>query len=635
MNHPLMTLLRLERQLSSGASEALTFSHGVNLFIGPPSSGKTTWLQTFDYLLGDTGENLYEDEAALADKYVSACAHLSINGEVFIIQRRWKEKGSKSKVYVGDEAMPAKDFQHWLMQRLKLPLLHFPKGNPFSGQTWPELSFRMLLRHVYRQQRFWSGIADQQPEGEQHACLLQFLGIAESIFTEDYGKLVELRIKLQKLSARREQYSETLNELAKEILAEPGLTVSITRNSLNAARERLLKNSDELLLRRVEILTHGSDTAIEPEYRGHLARLGQIRVEALVGLEDDQEHLKKLQERKSELVRYNNELIEELKRLERAQDAGEVLSDLRITHCPACDQAIKNAKLGTVECFLCHQHLPTEPQIEGLGVVRLKFEQSRLNGELYEVEVLVELLTQDIAKYEMSIFSKREQLLSVERELQPSRSAVSALTQEEVSSIDMQLGVANERERQLGRISKAVGVEDNLDQQIQAIENQIKPLAVSVDRLAREVDFDQAAGFLEDGMNDYLNSLNRQRPNVWPHSQINVDLSKSSFGLRVGRRSWSKALGGTDTLYFLMAYHYGLLTLSHKIGCHYPGITIIDLPGDFLGEDIGDKENFIVQPFIDLMQQEEFSDTQLIITGAAFLGLAGATTQRLSGRHVS
>ena len=43
-----------------------------------------------------------------------------------------------------------------------------------SGQTWPELSFRTLLRHIYRQQRFWSDLADKQPEGDQHACLLHF-----------------------------------------------------------------------------------------------------------------------------------------------------------------------------------------------------------------------------------------------------------------------------------------------------------------------------------------------------------------------------------------------------------------------------------------------------------------------------
>jgi hypothetical protein len=105
--------------------------------------------------------------------------------------------------------------------------------------------------------------------------------------------------------------------------------------------------------------------------------------------------------------------------------------------------------------------------------------------------------------------------------------------------------------------------------------------------------------------------------------------------MRVGSRRWSTALGGTDSLYFLMAYHYGLLSLCDKAGCHYPGLTIIDLPGEFSGEAIEDKENFIVQPFIDLLARQEFEGAQLIITGASFTGLAGVHFKRLQHVHVA
>ena len=106
----------------------------------------------------------------------SAAADLVIGDERVRIERRWREAGAKTKIFVDDNGMTARDFQQWLMGKLGIPLLNFPKGNPTSGQTWPELSFRMLLRHIYRQQRFWGDIADKQPEGEQHACILQFLG---------------------------------------------------------------------------------------------------------------------------------------------------------------------------------------------------------------------------------------------------------------------------------------------------------------------------------------------------------------------------------------------------------------------------------------------------------------------------
>jgi hypothetical protein len=86
----------------------------------------------------------------------------------------------------------------------------------------------------------------------------------------------------------------------------------------------------------------------------------------------------------------------------------------------------------------------------------------------------------------------------------------------------------------------------------------------------------------------------------------------------VGTRRWHVALGGTDTLYFLMAYHYGLLTLSTDLQTHYPGFLIIDVPGEFSGEAVEDKENFIVQPFIELLQTDAFAGAQLIMTGGIF-----------------
>ncbi len=170
MSQSLLSIGQLQRRLTAGGEESLHFERGVNLLVGPPNTGKTRWLQTLDYLFGDPGDNPFEgaEDAGLADKYEAAAAELLVGEERLWIERRWRERGAKTKVFVDDVGMSAKEFQHLLMERLEIPLVSFPKGNPMSGQTWPELSFRTLLRHVHRQQRFWSGIADQQPDREQH-----------------------------------------------------------------------------------------------------------------------------------------------------------------------------------------------------------------------------------------------------------------------------------------------------------------------------------------------------------------------------------------------------------------------------------------------------------------------------------
>lgn len=637
MSGPYLSIARLERRFTTGNVEELTFEPGVNLLVGRPNTGKTKWLQTLDFVLGDTGENPFEgeEETGLADKYDAAAAQLVIGTDVVRVERRWREPGAKSKVFVDGEGMPAREFQHWLIKRLDIPLLNFPKGNPMSGQTWPELSFRMLLRHIYRQQRFWGGIADQQPEGEQHACLLQFLGLAERIYSDEYGQLVDLKMRAEKLKARREQYGQTLEELARDVLGEPGLSVTVTSGSVQAALDRLGRETNDLRRRRTDILTSTSEQAILPEHRGHVARLGERRAELLVGLEENRRKLKATAERLEDMRRYRGDLSDELDRIARAEDAGAILADLRITHCPACDQAV-GAKMPEPEhCFLCHQHLPDEPVIEELGSVRLRFEQDRLSGELKEAEELLGVLQREQRKLEEEVLAAEEALRTVESELAPARQAVAALAQEEISSIDVALGQASERERQIRRISAALDVGTDLTKRVDELEKQIEPLQRRVDELLRSTDFDASANLLEDGMNEYLNALNLHRPGVWRHSAVSVDVSRSGFTMRVGRRRWQVALGGTDTLYFLMAYHYGLLSLSSKDGCHYPGLAIIDVPGEFSGEAVEDKENFIVQPFIELLGREEYEGTQLVMTGASFVGLEGAHFQRLTHVHVA
>ncbi len=637
MSHPFLSVERLERRLSTGNSEVLCFKPGVNVLVGPPNTGKTKWLQTLDYLLGDVGENPFAgaEETGLADEYDAASVDLIIGDERVHVERRWRDPGAKTKIFVDGEGMAARDFQQWLMRKLGIPLLNFPKGNPTSGQTWPELSFRMLLRHIYRQQRFWGGIADQQPDGEQHACVLQLLGLAEHLFAADYGELVKLKMEVERLKARRDQYGQTLEGLAREVVSEPGLTVGLSAATVLAAGNRLVQEIEGLRQSRAALLLAARDQAVPANHRGRVSELGQRRAEAVVTLEVLRRRETDTAQRLSELRRYRAELATEVERMTRAEDAGTVLADLKITHCPACDQTVSHEAAASNICFLCHQHLPDEPLVEELGAVRLRFEQDRLDGELKEADKLLEVLQREGKRLAADVAAEEEALRTLENELAPARQAVAALAQDEVSAIDMALGAANERRRQIGRISDALELGDELTRNIAALEKQIEPLQHRVDEAVRATDFGAAAAKLEDGMNSYLSAINVLRPDVWRHSAVVIDVSRSSFTLRVGTQRWHAALGGTDTLYFLMAYHYGLLTLSNQADCHYPGLSIIDVPGEFSGEAVEDKENFIVQPFIDLLSRKEYVGAQLIITGASFSGLENAHRQHLTRVHIA
>jgi hypothetical protein len=605
MSGPFLSIGRLERRLSTGNTEGLK------------------WLRTLDYLLGDPDsvESAFEDH--IVEKYDAAAVELFIGDERLLVERRWKEAGSKTKVFVDGAEMTVRGVQHLLLEKLGIPLLHFPRGNPMSGQTWPELSWRMLLRHIYRQQRFWGGLADQQPEGEQHACLLQFLGLAEHIFTDTYGLLIQHRLDVERLKARREQYSLTLNALGPEVLSDPDLQVAVTFGSVQQAETRLNAELEEIRQRRNAVIAEGRDRALPAASMGRIGDLGRERASLIIAREETSRRETATAERLEDMARYRRELADEIERLARAAAAGAVLADLKITHCPACDQPLAPSPEADAHCHLCHRPLPDEPLLEGLGATRLKFETDRLQGEMKEADSLLDVLQRETRRLRAERIAADERLRMVENELIPARDAVSALVREEVSAIDMAMGELNERQRQVSRLKGALELGHQMTAQIEALESEIEPLQRAVDEAVRAADFGHAEEQLGEGINTYLNAIRRLNPQAWRHSQVDVNLSRSGFSIKVGTRRWSAALGGTDTLYFLMAYHFGLLALSEKGQCHYPGLSIIDLPGDFLGESVEDKENFIVQPFIDLLATRPFQGAQVIIAGASFLGLEG------------
>lgn len=621
----------LQRRLADGTTESLDFRPGVNLLVGRPNTGKTKWLKTLDWLLGDSGDNPFEgaDEEGLAEKYDAARVELFVGDERFWIERRWREPNARTKIFVDSKPMLPREFQELLLEKLSIPILHFPKGNPMSGQTWPELSFRMLLRHIHRQQRFWGGIADQQPEGEQHAVLLQFLGLAERLFTPEYGKLVRLKRHADQLRARSEQYGSTLDALASDILSDDTREVKVTLATIGEAEDRLAQEGESLRRRRASMLASARDRVILPTQRGRINELSVERAKILVKHEELQHRVKATAQRGEEVARYESDLASELEKINRAEDAGRVLADLRITHCPACDQKVANKRATEGHCFLCHQELPDELLIEELGVVRLRFERDRLTAESAEARDLIDLLRREEKRIVAEIASGEERLKMIESELAPAKLAISTFVQEEVSALDVALGELNERRRQLGRIAAALQIGQELEERIAKLMDEIRPLQAAVSEAARSTDFDSAASDLEDGMNEYLDAINKLKPGVWRHSPVALDISRGDFRFRIGKRRWHAALGGTDSLYFLMAYHYGLLSLSQKLQRHYPGLSIIDVPGEFAGEAVEDKENFIVQPFVDLLAREGYEGAQLIITGASFAGLQGVHRRHL------
>ena len=281
-----LTIRQLTRSSATSAEETLTFENGLNVLVGRPNTGKTKWLQMLDFAFGSEkpAAEVFGDD--LAKKYDRIKVLMEIAGKTFEIERRWKEAGNLSKVFVDGGGMPARDFCAELLKRLDIPLVHYPQGDPYGKRSWPELNWRSLLRHVYRRQLFWSDLADNQPTSEQQACLLQFTGIAEHLFSAEFGELVAQEKRIMELQMRREEFLKMLHEVSHELLDEEDRGVALTPESIAAAIRRVkdeiasANKQSDLILEKLRKDTKTNETADTSLFEEESERLGQLRAKA-------------------------------------------------------------------------------------------------------------------------------------------------------------------------------------------------------------------------------------------------------------------------------------------------------------------------------------------------------------------
>ena len=621
-----LTIKQLVRTPQFDTDDFLELKPGVNVIVGSPNSGKTKWLSMLDYLMGDDSKPEKAFSLTLAEKYDSVKALVSIGDEDIWIERRWKQYGEQSKIFLNDKPINQKDFSSYWLAQLNIPTLNFPKGNPYEERAWPELSWRIMLRQIYRQQRFWADLVDKQPESERQASLLQFLGIAEHVYSDASGAIVDIRKEIWKLQGAKEQYLAMLDEITREITDEKEFRVALTVDSIDLSISRLQAEIREYEQKRDTILQELREQTLldTDEQKNNASDYDSLSVKwTTLQAELDENRSKKgnVEKRLAELASYRSSILSELSRLERAKDAGDVLSDLKITHCPACDQSIKPRKTQD-GCYLCGQELSKTEDSDSDN--RVESEIKRLQEDLKEVNELTQALTREL-KTRLSLEREQEdEINQIDYMLQPARRSVASFLPPDISIWNMEIGRRQERIRQLERIKHILDAQKNISSKIDELKQKEENLKGKIHSEGRKVNYEMASDWLTDGMNSYLNALVAQDKKLWTQDQVKAKVREKDFSITVRGQEWSSQLGGTLILYFLIAYHYSLLRLTKFEQCNYPGLTILDLPPTLEdGSTIRDKENFVIEPYINLLKQSGMQNAQVIITGASFENLAG------------
>lgn len=635
MTHQLI-LKNIRRTQQNAEDEELIFTEGVNVLVGAQNAGKTTWFRMIEYMLGDTDspEKVLGEDIAI--KYDTINLTLSINAQEYSLERRWKEKNCKGKIFIdGTSQIDAGEFTEFLFPKLNLPIVNYPSGNPTTERAWPQLGWRSIFRHMYRQARFWSEFVDKQPDVELYACLMLFLGFAEYVYPPELGNAVKAKTLIDSLRLQKENYLDTLTQVSKQIGRAEDIGVTPTYDTLNAAIAsyedlilELEENKDMKVLnatRDPSIAEIGIDTR---KVQSDWLDLNKKKENALALLQNNSQ-------RQREIEAYQHDLSQELQRLDRAIVAGQFMADIKVTHCPVCDQSVDSKLDLENECYMCHQSI-TDSHDERNSTKRLEFERSQIGEELKEIAQLIKTLQDEREAINVELSAVDNQLVELEHQLRPTRKAIAVFLQPEMSIIDQKVGQLNERIRYLNNLKSALHYREELNLKIQHLEANLAPLQQSLQGQEDKVSLDQPADDISDGFNTFLSALNSDGVERYPNTLgPTVEFTKSKMHVKIKGSPWANKLGDTKRAYFVLAYSYALLNLTRYKQYAYPGFLMIDFPVTFPdGDVVADKENYLVQPFCDFAKVSQGLPYQVIIAGRSFAGLKRANRIELDTQWV-
>lgn len=614
-----LQIKKIKRFGADNLIEEIEFGAGVNVLVGPRNAGKTSWLKMIDYVFADPDQPEKALGKTIADKYEAVEVTLQIGAEEHVLSRNWKEKNAKTKMLLNGETIDFRQFNEFIFAKLQWPEVVYASGDPYAEKTWKNLGFRMLFRHMYRQARFWGDFVDKQHPADFYACLMVFLGLAEKRYPAEYGDIVKANKEIDRLTYKKENLVEMLTQVSQRLGSAKDVGNTPTMETLQRAISQYHSEIEKLTDERKTLLVNASGDLEPTNSAGE--QLRKLWVELSQRKSSITNQLEENRERFREVEQYRRRVSHENERLDRSLAAGEILTSIKITHCPACDQTVNsNIKLED-ECYLCHQPHYVEKSSQ-LNVRRIEFEKAQLEEEMTEIASMVHLLD---SQYDILMDDKKVldyELQDVDRKLAATRSAVAAIMPVEVTLTDQTIGALSERIKLLEGLKDSLSDRDKINEEITEIENRISVLKTKLSEASEGLSFTIPSQRLTDGFNSYLNALNNeiQRYDKALHGKVNI--TKSEVKVTIQGSRWQDKLGDTNTGFFVLAYNYALLQLLQYPEYRFPGLEILDFPMDLAeGGENKDAENYLVEPFCDLQEQSTFVNWQVIIAARSFKGL--------------
>ncbi|WP_143022885.1 hypothetical protein [Lentzea jiangxiensis] len=545
---------------------------------GPRNSSKTSTLKLIDYCLGDRDGPYSAVGRSIADKYQDVSLTISLNGTHRTIRRSFV-RGEYSKVFLDDESdFPVENFSDWIYSQLGWPSLQIPLGrNADTAQQMVALSFRTLLRHIYRKESSWTEFASKEYDYYRVAVVNYFLGLAPNKYERDARefKLAQAERDLAAAEAVHRDVTDSTNEMIRSVCTQLGLPILVNESGILAAQTELSDHLAELHRRRNEIvgqqMSGESEGDVAATAAGYDPALTQSYQDVSVAVQRAAESIASLRVLVQEHTQSLSLVELDRGRLERLSGAFEVFDELPVRTCPACEQKVDvKREHPDGSCYLCFQ-----PVVADLRKRRVELEQRALDSEKREVEEALARSRYDLEhaiEREQALKSRQAELAGLINDVRSAQLAPFVTALEDIASESAKL---IQQRAALPAISQALARQGTAEGVVIAARKEADRAqsAILDDQAFRRIAGERCSK-LADRMNEFLRNFQGRG---WVGSSVTISQDLTFF---VGTRPWNEQLGAEARVLFFLSYSYALLALESDIGqdSFAPSLVILDNP---------------------------------------------------------
>jgi hypothetical protein len=386
--------LRVEHLALVGTTREVDFAPGLNVVLGPITTGKTTLMKLLRFLLGSGLPTLPPE----ARQNISALAGTLLIGEERMSVVRPLISTGTAKVDVATEAgealrLPALQpdrtapttYGRWLLGRLGLPDLDVAAAptRP-ADSTTTRISINDFLAYCrLTQDDIDTAVlgARDAPRSIKRQYVFRILyGLFDARLAALQEELREVETQLRLLRGGAEAFVRFLDDTAWENRAE-----------LQLQRDKALARRRDLDREDATAVAEAHHAPLAQGLRADIQRLDAELADARGRRESETRSAAQLRELVAQLETQSN-------RLTKSIVAGARLYDIDFKVCPRCASPVQDSRADHAHCYLCLQE--PQAQVTRDDLVR---EQERLGAQIDETDALITARQETVKELDAAI----------------------------------------------------------------------------------------------------------------------------------------------------------------------------------------------------------------------------------------